>query len=202
MLHTNDRFADAIEAAVTRIETTTDAELIVVAAPRSGSYRDVSFLSASIGSLATLLLLLVVPYDVHPWFLPLDLVLSWLFFGWVFSGRWILRWLVPRKRQRRQVSEAAHAEFHREIVHATIGAGSGCRFATLVIVILPFKCGVARGVMCQIGMPRGPEPKTPAQPYAAQLFPLGVRCWRMVARLGLKNRYSWVFFCFANIDRF
>lgn len=119
MLHTNDRFADAIEAAVTRIETTTDAELIVVAAPRSGSYRDVSFLSASIGSLATLLLLLVVPYDVHPWFLPLDLVLSWLFFGWVFSGRWILRWLVPRKRQRRQVSEAAHAEFHREIVHAT-----------------------------------------------------------------------------------
>lgn len=119
MLHTNDRFHDAIEQAVIRIEKTTDAELIVVAAPRSGSYRDVSFLCASVGALLTLLLLLVVPYDVHPWFIPLDLVLSWLFFAWVFSGRWVLRWIVPGGRQARQVAEAAHAEFHREIVHAT-----------------------------------------------------------------------------------
>jgi putative membrane protein len=119
VLHTNDRFHDSIERAVTRIEEGTDSELIVVAAPRSGSYRDVSFAAASVGALLTLLVLLLVPYDIDPWWMPLDLVLSWLFFAWVFSGRWILRWIVPAGRQRRQVEEAAHAEFHREIVHAT-----------------------------------------------------------------------------------
>jgi len=119
VLHADDRFHSAVESAVDRLETATDAEIVVVAAPRSGSYRDVSYGIASIAALVAFLIVLAVPVDFFPWVVPLELALVWAATGWLVSGNRILRWLVPASRKRAQVEEAAHAEFHRESVHAT-----------------------------------------------------------------------------------
>lgn len=119
MLHADDRFNSAVEAAVDRLETETDAEIVVVAAPRSGSYRDVSYGIASIAALLAFLGILAAPVDFFPWVIPLELVLVWVGVGWLVSGNRFLRFLVPAKRKLAHVKQAAHAEFHREAVHAT-----------------------------------------------------------------------------------
>lgn len=119
MLHADARFHDAVEQAVGRLETETDAEIVVVAASRSGSYRDVGFAIATAVTFGILLVLLAIPYSVHPWMLPVELGVTWLLTAWITSGQWFLRLLVPGSRQRDQVTEAARAEFHRESVHAT-----------------------------------------------------------------------------------
>ncbi|RME24224.1 MAG: hypothetical protein D6798_11650, partial [Deltaproteobacteria bacterium] len=62
MLHTNAAFSEAVEAAVAEVESRTDAELIVVAAPRSGSYRDVAVL---VGCVVAWLLLVGMLFS--PW---------------------------------------------------------------------------------------------------------------------------------------
>jgi putative membrane protein len=119
VLHTDARFHTAVEEAVGRLEETTDAEIIVVAARKSGSYRDFSFGVASAVAVLTLLALLAVPYPVHPWLLPVELVVVWGLVAWGTSDGPVLRAILPESRRARQVREAAHAEFHREQVHAT-----------------------------------------------------------------------------------
>ncbi len=120
MIHTDARFADAVEQAVTRLERNTDAELVVVAAPQSGSYRDLA-MGFGVG-LAGLLLLGAVfaPIVWDPHWLPAELVL--LFFG----GAWmaermpvLLRLLSTEERRQEQVEVAAAAAFHLDQVHAT-----------------------------------------------------------------------------------
>jgi putative membrane protein len=119
LLHTDERFHRSVEEAVTRIEKLTDAEIVVVAASRSGSYRDVSFAAASVVCLLTLILLVAIPYSIDPWLLILDLVVSWGLAAWVASGHLFVRLLTSNKRRSHQVKTAAMAEFHRESVHAT-----------------------------------------------------------------------------------
>jgi len=119
VLHADDRFHSAVETAVETLETLTDAEIVVVAAPRSGSYRDISYGIASISALLAFIVVLAAPVDFFPWVVPLELAIVWAAMGWLVSGNRFLRWLGPKKRKLAQVEEAAHAEFHREAVHAT-----------------------------------------------------------------------------------
>jgi putative membrane protein len=119
VLHTDAKFSQAVEAAVSRIEQQTDAEVIVVAASRSGSYRDVSLVGASLLSMAALIVLIVVPVVVHPTMVIIEVALTWAIASWVLDGAWFVRLLTPRRRREAQVDESAHAEFHRESVHAT-----------------------------------------------------------------------------------
>lgn len=119
MLHADERFHSAVEDAVGRLEARTDAELIVVAAPRSGSYRDVGLIAAAIATLLMLVVLLLIPVDVHPWMLVPELAITFLGTAWLASWHVVQRRLVPARRRRAQVEQAAHAEFHRETVHAT-----------------------------------------------------------------------------------
>jgi putative membrane protein len=119
MLHLDARFDSAVEAAVSKLETRTDAEVVVVAAERSGSYRDISAFAASIGALAVLIVALFVPWSVPPWLLAVELVVAWPLLAWLFNDRWFLRWATPRKRQLAQVRVAAESEFLREAVHGT-----------------------------------------------------------------------------------
>jgi putative membrane protein len=119
VLHTHAEFSRAIDAAVTRIETTTDAELIVVAAERSGSYRDLTYLAASVGTLVVLAVLIFMPWTLHPLFLLVDLVAVWWFLAWLCANRWCVRLLSTVSRRTRQVRGAGNAEFHVEEVHAT-----------------------------------------------------------------------------------
>ena len=83
MLHTDQRFVGAVEAAVTRLEEATDAELVVVASPRSGSYRDISLLVGIATAALVLLFAVFAPVQVSPAWLPPELLLSLFGAAWV-----------------------------------------------------------------------------------------------------------------------
>lgn len=119
MIHTDERFSRSVEEEVGRLEERTDAEVVVVAAERSGSYRDVAFAAASVITLCALIVLLFVPYTVHPAFAVLELVLTWLIAAWLCDARVVVRLFTTQARRMRQVTDAAAAEFHKEAVHAT-----------------------------------------------------------------------------------
>ncbi|MCB9764913.1 MAG: hypothetical protein H6739_34370 [Alphaproteobacteria bacterium] len=120
MIHTDARFAEAVETAVTRLETLTDAELVVVAAPRSGSYRDVVAISAGVVSFVFLLLAVYSPWAFSPLWLPLDLAVVGGLTAWVVArAPGLTRRLVSARRRKAQVDDAAAAAFVQEQVHGT-----------------------------------------------------------------------------------
>jgi len=114
------RFLVAVEDAVVDIEHTTDAEIVVVAAGRSGSYRDIALLGGIAVGLLVLLFVVYAPWAFSPLLLPLELALA---IGAVavaldHAPRALSR-LVPRVRRARQVRAAAAVAFTDEEVHAT-----------------------------------------------------------------------------------
>ena len=120
MLQTNPAFSDAVEAAVGRIEASTQAELVVVVAGRSGSYRDLSLLAGICAAALGLVVALFAPADFHAAWIPVDLML--LFAGIAWASRrvpWVMRLLASSDRKSDQVDHAANAAFHEEAVHAT-----------------------------------------------------------------------------------
>jgi putative membrane protein len=122
MLHTDARFGEAIERAVKEAESKTDAEIIVVAASRSGSYRDLALVVGAVVSLLALFFLLFSPVAFSPIFIPLDLVLVMALSTWAANrAPQLLRLVASRARKERQVQEAAAAAFHQEAVHGTRG---------------------------------------------------------------------------------
>ena len=116
----DQRFSDAVEAAVTRIEARTDVELVVVAAPQSGSYSDLVHLAAAGWALTGLAVLLF-----NPWFVstPVAALLDVVFcygLGWYLMQHPALLYrMAGNERCARQVHMAAAAEFHLEAVHTT-----------------------------------------------------------------------------------
>lgn len=119
MIHTDARFASAVEAAVSRLEAGTDAEVVVVAAARSASYRDASLLLGGAGGLAMLVAVLFVDRAVAPWMVPVDVALGAALGYGLGRLSWVLRRLVPASRRRRAVLRAARDAFVEEAVHAT-----------------------------------------------------------------------------------
>lgn len=120
MLHTNTEFVSRVESAVQSIESQTDAELVVVATPRSGHYRDIPLVVGGGVGLAVLLLALFAPVEVHPLMVPVEVLLAGAA-GWWLSGRnsWVIQRLTPDARMRQQVETAARAAFVEEAVYGT-----------------------------------------------------------------------------------
>jgi len=119
MIHANAQFSDAVERAVADIEALTDAEVVVVAAERSGHYRDLAAAGATGLALVALLAMMAVPLEISPFMVVVDLIGVWLVAAWLANGRWAIRRLSSANRREQHVREAAAAEFHREAVHAT-----------------------------------------------------------------------------------
>ncbi len=119
MLHANDRFSEAVARRVADIEARTDAEVVVVAAERSGSYRDMSMALAFVASLFALAALEAIPWTVHPVLVVLDLVLTFALVTWLAEGHSLPVRLAPRERRNQQVHEAAAATFHLDGIHGT-----------------------------------------------------------------------------------
>lgn len=119
MIHADGRFSQRVEEEVGRLEQGTDAEVVVVAAARSGSYADVAWRAASVVTLLALVALLVMPWTIRPVFLVVDLVLVHLVALRLLGSPRAVRALTTAARRQRQVVEAAAIEFHREAVHAT-----------------------------------------------------------------------------------
>ena len=87
MLHTNTRFSEAVEAAVGRLEDQTDAEIVVVAAPRSGSYRDIAAAFGAGMAWVVLLFVLFSPFHFDPTWIPLELPIVGIVGTWVAHKR-------------------------------------------------------------------------------------------------------------------
>jgi putative membrane protein len=119
MLHADDRFSDAVARRVADIEAKTDAEVVVVAAERSGSYRDVSMVLGACAALVAFMVLLALPWSVHPVLAVADLAATFAVVTWVAEGIALPVRLAGAARRRRQVHEAAAAAFHLDAVHAT-----------------------------------------------------------------------------------
>jgi putative membrane protein len=119
VIYTDETFSRRVEAAVTEIESRTDAELVVVVAPRSASYRDLAYAVATALTYALLLALEAMPFAVHPWAVVADLTIAWPLTAWLATSDWVTRLLLRTARARTTVRESAEAEFYREGVHAT-----------------------------------------------------------------------------------
>ncbi len=119
MLFTDARFSEQVEAEVGQIEDRTDAEVVVVAARRSGSYADLSATGAAFAALAAFGALLLVPWQVSPAVGIVDLVFTYAVARWFLNADWFLRLVASDERKDRQTRLAAAAEFHLEAVHST-----------------------------------------------------------------------------------
>ena len=119
MVHADTRFSEAVAAKVGELEQTTDAEVVVVAAERSGTYRDMAQMLGGLTSLVTLGVLVLLPWTVHGVLVVFDLALVWGLVAWLASGHRLSAHLAGAERRQAQVRQAAAAEFHLEAVHAT-----------------------------------------------------------------------------------
>lgn len=108
-----------IEAAVTAIERSSDAEIVVVAAARSGQYRDLAAAGASATAAGVLVAMFLLPHEWTWYGSLLELGLTWGFTAVVLDRSGLSVRLASSARRARQVEDAAHMEFSREGVHAT-----------------------------------------------------------------------------------
>ena len=73
------KFDEAAQLALTdcvqKIETTTDAELVLTVRARSGSYRHADFLFGALLAFAGLLFLIFSPFDFHAYWVAIDVAL-------------------------------------------------------------------------------------------------------------------------------
>ena len=101
MFHPDERFATALEAAVTAAEATTRAEIVVVAAPRSGRYDDLAWAVGAVTALGAYLLMFFSPITFDAMWIPLDLALVGGLTGWLVArSPGILRGLASAERRR------------------------------------------------------------------------------------------------------
>lgn len=120
MILADKRFSGAVEALVTELELATDAEVVVVAAPRSGSYRDLAWAASAGAAFLALLFILWSPFHFGSWLIPLDLLLVGGLGGWVVHRTpALLRPLASAARRERQVEVAARDAFIEEAVWGT-----------------------------------------------------------------------------------
>src|SRR5437762_10614528 len=74
----DDAAREALTDCVKKIETTTDAELVLVVRARSGSYRHADYLFGALLAFAVLLFLLFSPFDFHQYWVAIDVALFFL----------------------------------------------------------------------------------------------------------------------------
>lgn len=122
MIQPNAEFTQAVEAAIARIEAQTDAELVVVAASRSGGYRDIAAGLAMALTLGALLVASLSPWVFSPFILPIELAVLAAALTWLIDrSPALLRTFTSSARRAAQVDAAAAAAFYAERVHTTPG---------------------------------------------------------------------------------
>ncbi|MDQ6651271.1 MAG: hypothetical protein M3Y84_00845 [Acidobacteriota bacterium] len=104
---------EALSSCIREIETTTDAELVLIVRSRSGSYRHADYLFGTVLAFATLLFLLFSPFDFHQYWVAIDVGLLFLL-GTYLSSRSnsVRRLFTNRKFRREAVRLGAAAMFY------------------------------------------------------------------------------------------
>jgi putative membrane protein len=123
------KFDDAARVALTncvkKIETATDAELILVVRARSGSYRHADYLFGALLAFAGLLFLLLSPFDFHPYWVGIDVALLFLLGTFVSSRSNTLRRLLTNKKFRAEAVRTSAAAMFYEAGIANTNAEMG-----------------------------------------------------------------------------
>jgi putative membrane protein len=109
----DDVARETLTNCVKKIETTTDAELVLVVRARSGSYRHADYLFGALVAFAGLLFLLFSPFDFHQYWVAIDVALLFLLgtFGASRSNT-LRRFLTSEKFRDEAVRTNAAAMFY------------------------------------------------------------------------------------------
>lgn len=118
MLKTDEAFQKAIELRVAEIERKSAAEVVVVAAQRSSHWPELPLIAGSLAAWLSLAFLCWSPWPFHPDWFPFDAAAVGGLVG-LLSRKLPLVMLVPERRRRERVRQAAEAAFFQESVHAT-----------------------------------------------------------------------------------
>jgi putative membrane protein len=123
------RFDDAAREALTdcvkKIETTTDAELVLVVRARSGSYRHADYLCGALLAFAGLLFLLFSPFDFHQYWVAIDVALLFVLGTFVTSRSNTLRRLLTTEKFRDEAVRTSAAAMFYEAGIANTNAEMG-----------------------------------------------------------------------------
>lgn len=120
MIRTDKTFVDAVARAVADAERGTSAELVVVVAARSGTYRDLAMGAGAMAALLVLLVALFARRMFPPLAVAVEVPLVFALVAWLTHRLpATLRRLATEARMRRQVERAAAWWFLEEAVHGT-----------------------------------------------------------------------------------
>ncbi|MBA4187109.1 MAG: hypothetical protein C0467_03740 [Planctomycetaceae bacterium] len=104
-------FANRVECVIEHVEAGCGAEIVLAVEPWSGSYRDINYLVGAVCSFGVLIVILHSHIEVHPDWIPLELILVFVL-GSALAHRTVLRrWLTTTSRRERQVQDAAKIAF-------------------------------------------------------------------------------------------
>jgi putative membrane protein len=104
---------DALSECVRKIETTTDAELVLIVRARSGFYRHADYLFAAVLCFVALLFLLFSPFNFHEYWVAIDVLLLFVIGTFVSSrSNWLRRLFTTEKFRNEAVRRGAAAMFY------------------------------------------------------------------------------------------
>jgi putative membrane protein len=115
----------ALTECVQKIETDTDAELVLIVRARSGSYRHADYLLGVLVAFASLLFLLFSPFDFHQYWVAIDVALLFALGSFLSSRSNSLRRLLTRERSRSEAVRTAAAAMFYEAGIANTSAEMG-----------------------------------------------------------------------------
>ncbi len=121
----DDVAREALTDCVRKIETTTDAELVLVVRARSGSYRQADYICGALLAFAALLFLLFSPFEFHQYWVAIDVALLFLLGAFVTSRSNSLRRLLTSKKFRGEAVRTAAAAMFYEAGIANTSAELG-----------------------------------------------------------------------------
>lgn len=123
------RFDDAarqsLSNCVKEIETTTDAELVLIVRARSGTHRHADYLFGSLLAFTSLLFLLFSPFDFHRYWVAIDVALFFLLGTCISSRSNSIRRLLTSKKFRSEAVRAGAAAMFYEAGIANTAAEMG-----------------------------------------------------------------------------
>jgi putative membrane protein len=121
----DDAAREALTNCVKKLETSTDAELVLVVRARSGSYRHADYLFGALLAFAGLLFLLFSPFDFHQYWVAIDVALLFLLGIFVASRSNTLRRLLTSEKFREDAVRTSAAAMFYEAGIANTNAEMG-----------------------------------------------------------------------------
>ena len=121
----DDAAQTALTACVTKIETTTDAELVLAVRARSGSYRQADYLFGVVVAFLSLVFLLFSPFDFHQYWVAIDVALLFAIAAFASSRSNSLRRLLTTEKFRSEAVRTGAAAMFYEAGIANTNAEMG-----------------------------------------------------------------------------